>query len=51
MANSKYEYVKEFEEANDQILLKDCYVVVRVDGRGFHKFSKVHKFLKPNDKR
>lgn len=51
MANSKYEYVRKFEEANDVILLPNCYIVVRVDGKNFHKFSKLHKFHKPNDKR
>jgi len=36
MANSKYEYVKEFEMEDG--LLKNTWVVVRVDGRGFHKY-------------
>ena len=51
MANSKYEYVRRFEEANDLVLLPNCYIVVRVDGHNFHKFSKLHEFHKPNDKR
>ncbi|KAI1280399.1 putative tRNA(His) guanylyltransferase [Halotydeus destructor] len=51
MANSKYEYVRHYEESSDPVLLRDCYAVVRIDGRGFHRFSKVHHFLKPNDKR
>lgn len=51
MANSKFEYVRQYEESNDPVLLRECYAVVRVDGRNFHKFSKVHNFYKPNDKR
>jgi tRNA(His) guanylyltransferase len=35
MANSKYEYVRGFER--DEILLQQCWVVVRVDGRNFHR--------------
>lgn len=35
MANSKYEYVKTFEQSNR--LLPDTYIIVRIDGRGFHK--------------
>jgi len=37
MANSKYEYVKEFE--HEDLLLKNTWVVVRIDGRGFHKYD------------
>jgi len=33
MANSKYEYVRKFELAD--ALLPDCWIVVRVDGKGF----------------
>ena len=36
MTNSKYEYVKTFEQSST--LLPDTYMIVRVDGRGFHKF-------------
>lgn len=36
MANSKYEYVKEFER--EDVLLRNTWVVVRIDGRGFHKY-------------
>ncbi|KAL8898054.1 MAG: hypothetical protein Q9207_006898 [Kuettlingeria erythrocarpa] len=43
MANSKYEYVKLFEQHFN--LLPNTYVVVRIDGRGFHHFEK------PNDRR
>ena len=34
MAKSKYEYVKSFEQ--DDSLLPATYIVVRIDGRGFH---------------
>eukprot|EP00917_Polyrhabdina_sp_WS-2016_P024729 GHVP01053431.1.p1 GENE.GHVP01053431.1~~GHVP01053431.1.p1 ORF type:complete len:248 (+),score=35.57 GHVP01053431.1:2-745(+) len=47
MACSKFEYVKEFEE--NKRILPNSYFVVRIDGRGFTKFSQVHKFAKPND--
>lgn len=49
MANSRFEYVKKFEL--DDSLLPDTWIVVRLDGRGFHKFSDVHGFEKPNDVR
>lgn len=49
MANSKFEYVKNFER--DDGLLPGCWIVVRVDGRGFHRFSNKHGFAKPNDLR
>ncbi|KAF9169592.1 hypothetical protein BGX21_000812 [Mortierella sp. AD011] len=49
MAKSKYEYVKEFE--TDDKLLRNVYILVRVDGKGFHKFSAAHQFTKPNDVR
>lgn len=47
MANSRYEYVKQFEREN--FLLPDTYIIVRVDGKGFHKFSDYYNFAKPND--
>ncbi|KAK3808604.1 MAG: tRNAHis guanylyltransferase [Benniella sp.] len=47
MAKSKYEYVKEFE--TDDRLLANVYILVRIDGKGFHKFSAAHQFHKPND--
>jgi hypothetical protein len=31
----RYEYVKDFER--DEILLPNTWIVVRIDGRGFHK--------------
>ncbi|CAH0380617.1 unnamed protein product [Bemisia tabaci] len=49
MAKSKFEYVKGFEE--DRKCLPNCWIVVRIDGRSFTRFSDVHKFEKPNDRR
>ncbi|KAL1953337.1 hypothetical protein VTO42DRAFT_2991 [Malbranchea cinnamomea] len=49
MANSKYEYVKSFEK--DDTLLPNTWIIVRIDGRGFHKFSDRYGFEKPNDRR
>jgi len=36
MANSRYEYVKFFEK--DDSLLPNTWIVVRIDGRGFHGY-------------
>lgn len=49
MANSRFEYVRGFE-THDK-LLPDCYIVVRIDGKKFHEFSKHYDFAKPNDDR
>ncbi|XP_022876422.1 tRNA(His) guanylyltransferase 2-like isoform X3 [Olea europaea var. sylvestris] len=49
MANSKYEYVKSFE-VEDEIMLPNI-IVVNIDGRDFSRFSEMHEFMKPNDKR
>ncbi|KAG4432099.1 Glucose-responsive transcription factor [Cadophora sp. M221] len=49
MANSKYEYVKNFEQPD--LLIPNTWIVVRIDGRGFHKFSNKYAFEKPNDRR
>ncbi|XP_004541163.3 putative tRNA(His) guanylyltransferase isoform X1 [Maylandia zebra] len=49
MAKSKFEYVRNFE--TDDTCLRNCYIVVRLDGRNFHKFAEQHKFAKPNDDR
>lgn len=49
MAKSKYEYVKQFEK-NDS-LIPNTWLVIRIDGRGFHQFSDRHQFEKPNDRR
>ncbi|CAN6455812.1 unnamed protein product [Victoria cruziana] len=47
MANSRYEYVKSFEV--HEKLLPSTWIVVRIDGCHFHRFSDVHEFEKPND--
>lgn len=49
MANSRYEYVREFE-ADDRIL-PNCWLVIRIDGKAFHKFTEKHNFEKPNDEK
>ncbi|KAF2476112.1 Thg1-domain-containing protein [Lindgomyces ingoldianus] len=49
MANSKYEYVRSFEQPD--ILLANTWIVVRIDGRGFSKLTTKYKFAKPNDRR
>ncbi|XP_075156109.1 tRNA-histidine guanylyltransferase [Haematobia irritans] len=49
MACSRYEYVKGYE--TDDSILPNVWIVVRVDGKGFHKFSKIHDFEKPNDEK
>lgn len=33
------------------MLLQDTYIVVRIDGKKFHEFSKYYDFAKPNDER
>ncbi|KAJ5020581.1 tRNAHis guanylyltransferase-domain-containing protein [Bipolaris maydis] len=48
MANSRYEYVRLFEQPD--ILLANTWIVVRIDGRGFSKFTTKYNFTKPNDK-
>ncbi|CAM9528817.1 unnamed protein product, partial [Phaeothamnion confervicola] len=47
MANSRFEYVKKFE-LNDE-LMPETWLVVRIDGRGFARFTSDHGFSKPND--
>ncbi|KAJ5184478.1 tRNAHis guanylyltransferase Thg1 [Penicillium cf. griseofulvum] len=49
MANSRFEYVKSFEQPD--VLLPNTWIVVRIDGRGFHKLSDHYAFTKPNDRR
>lgn len=49
MAKSRFEYVKTFEQSDT--LLKNCWIVIRIDGKGFHKFCTAHDFTKPNDER
>ncbi|KAJ1821517.1 tRNA-histidine guanylyltransferase 1-like [Coemansia sp. RSA 2598] len=47
MAKSKYEYVRNFE-LQDR-LLPSTWLVVRIDGQGFTRFTAKHGFAKPND--
>ncbi|XP_060607701.1 probable tRNA(His) guanylyltransferase [Ruditapes philippinarum] len=49
MAKSKFEYVKQFE--TEDKLLPNCWIVVRIDGKGFHRFADMHNYIKPNDDR
>ena len=49
MANSKYEYVRHFEQP-DRLPLGN-WIVLRLDGRGFHRLSTKYGFAKPNDLR
>lgn len=49
MAKSRFEYVKQYERLDR--LLPETYIVIRIDGKGFHKFTKKHDFEKPNDLR
>ncbi|OWR41876.1 interphase cyctoplasmic foci protein 45 [Danaus plexippus plexippus] len=47
MAKSSFEYVKTFEL--DDTVLPNSWIVVRLDGKCFHKFADDHNFKKPND--
>lgn len=49
MANCKYEYVRNFETVDK--CLPNCWIVIRLDGKNFHRFSDDHSFVKPNDER
>lgn len=49
MAKSSFEYVKKFE--HDDTLLLNTWIVIRLDGKCFHKFADDHHFIKPNDLR
>ncbi|XP_043718563.1 tRNA(His) guanylyltransferase 1-like [Telopea speciosissima] len=53
MANSKYKYVKEeFEKEIEDVngrLIPCTWIIVRIDGHDFRRFSQVHEFMKPND--
>ena len=39
MSKSKFEYVKDFEIHSE--LLKNTYIVVRIDGKGFTKYFNI----------
>lgn len=49
MSHSRFEYVRKFE--SDDKLLPNTWIVIRIDGKAFHKFSDQHQYEKPNDKR
>ncbi|OCB84793.1 tRNAHis guanylyltransferase [Sanghuangporus baumii] len=49
MAGTRYAYVKAFELPDP--LLPNTFIVCRVDGHAFHRFTEVHGFEKPNDVR
>ncbi|KAI1064948.1 hypothetical protein LB507_000193 [Fusarium sp. FIESC RH6] len=49
MANSKFEYVRNFETTDP--LMPSTWIVVRIDGRGFTKMCAKYGFEKPNDRR
>ncbi|KAJ3161049.1 tRNA-His guanylyltransferase [Geranomyces michiganensis] len=49
MACSKFEYVRLFEQHT--ALLPNTFLVVRLDGHAFHRFTAAHAFAKPNDAR
>ncbi|KAF9262426.1 tRNAHis guanylyltransferase [Marasmius fiardii PR-910] len=49
MSGTKFAYVKKYE-LPDQ-LLPGTFVVFRLDGHSFHRFSDEHEFSKPNDLR
>ncbi|CAM9381150.1 unnamed protein product [Scytosiphon promiscuus] len=49
MANSRFQYVKKFELSD--ALLPDTYLIARLDGHRFTKFTADHGFSKPNDER
>ncbi|KAJ7082940.1 tRNAHis guanylyltransferase-domain-containing protein [Mycena belliarum] len=49
MAGSRYAYVRNFELPDP--LLPETFMVLRLDGHSFHRFSDEHQFTKPNDTR
>lgn len=49
MAGSKYAYVRKFELPDP--LLPGTFLIFRLDGHSFHRFSEKHNFKKPNDPR
>ncbi|OHS94522.1 tRNAHis guanylyltransferase family protein [Tritrichomonas foetus] len=46
---SRYQYLESYQ--SEETLLRDSYIVVRVDGRGFTAFCLRHKILRPIDDR
>ena len=49
MANSRFEYVRQFERSES--VLPNTWMVIRVDGNGFSHFVKAHNYKKPVDQR
>jgi len=49
MAGSKFAYVRNFELPDP--LLPGTFMILRLDGHSFHRFSDEHGFAKPNDER
>ncbi|KAL0568142.1 tRNA-His guanylyltransferase [Marasmius crinis-equi] len=49
MSGSKFAYVKSYELPDP--LLPGTFLVFRLDGHSFHRFSDEHNFTKPNDVR
>ena len=47
MSKSRYEYVKSYE--SHASCLPSTFILVRIDGKGFSKFTALNNFLKPND--
>ncbi|MCL4144752.1 UNVERIFIED_CONTAM: hypothetical protein GTU68_003035 [Idotea baltica] len=47
--NSKYVHLNSLQRKSE--ILPHTWLVVRIDGKGFHKFSDKHNFAKPNDDR
>ena len=43
--------MRKYEENIDQYILSDMYMIVRLDGRAFTKFTKAAKFEKPFDEK
>jgi len=46
---NRFEYTRTFETPDS--LLPSTYIVIRIDGRGFHKLSAKYAWTKPNDRR
>lgn len=46
---TKFDYVKNFER--DDRCLPNSWIIVRLDGKSFSRFTEMHGFEKPNDKR
>lgn len=47
--SSRWAYVKQFEAVSNEMLLPNVWVVIRVDGKNFSQFTRVHQYQKPID--